>query len=147
MFPFGGLIITDPPNEISLPGNISVFDFGIWPGTVTAGIEVQQDGAIQLFDSGGVYFEYGNSWMENTGRTPTIGNDYEVFMATGGPDAPSGSATNVWLQLNGLRSWFLSSSSKFASEEFNSTLQVRQISNPSNITGLANIQLMVEQEF
>ena len=150
MFPFGGILTeVDPPNEISLPGNAFVFDFGIWPGTVTAGFEVQRDGTIQYFDSSGPYGYSTTYWMESTGRTSTIGDLYEVRVVDqGGSDTlNAGSDTlSVWHQMSTLRSWWYSSSSKFVFLNGNFDVQIREIANPSNITNVMNLHLDAEQE-
>jgi len=148
MFPFSSFLEGEDYEEIALPANMSVYDFGVWPGTVTAGIDIKRDGTFSYFDSDGPYGGSIIHWMELSGRTATIGDQYEVFMSTPSPDAFSAgsSATNTWLQINTVRGWWLTSTLKFVNEEANATLQIRKISDPTKITNLANVQLGIDQE-
>jgi len=148
MFPFGGLLVSNPPNDISLPSTASAFDFGIWPGTVTAGISVTRAGILQRLEGGSSFQLGANYWMESTGRTATVGDLYEVraLFVSGDALYVGSDLTNTWLQINTIRQWYIQSASKFVFHDTNITIQVREIANPSNITNLCAVDLHIEQE-
>ncbi len=149
MFPFGGVLTASIGVSIALPATFVEWEFGIWPGTVTAGFGLASDGRFQRIQSFGAPSDVGNAyWMDILSR-PATGSEYEVFVhQVSGHALAAGSDTiESWIPISSYRQFYLQTSSKFANWTATLEIQVRNIANPAKITGVCTATINVEQEF
>ena len=149
MFPFSGVLTASIGVSIALPLTFSEWEFGIWPGTVTAGFGLAPDGRFQRITSFGAPSNVGDAyWMDILSR-PADGSQYEVFVhKVSGTTLNGGSdAIESWIPLSSYRQYYLQTSAKFANHTAVLQVQVRNIANPAKITLVCTATINVEQEF
>jgi len=130
MFPFSGLldVLTCSLALTTLGANHVVDN----PNDAHAGLKVKRNGDVQeKLNVTWTTQNIATEWFTQRCKTATIGDIYEAFLSGTG-HTPTGSALDTWITVNADLEWLLDQTF-VGSKSFSGTLQIREITNPSNI--------------